>query len=156
MMRQLPTLGLLLLLAACPTPSTSTDTAADEQALRGIVDGMNTALGAQDDSLIASVYATDAVLMPPKAPRVVGRANVRAFFAAIWPVKASLSFVPGTVRITGDQAVMEGTWVWSMPGRHGTVDDHGNFIIVWHRTDTSWEVTQDIWNSTLSLATKVK
>ena len=153
--RLIPSL-LLLALAACPAASTSTDTAADEQAIRALVDGMNTALGAQNDSLVAATFAEDALLMPPGGPRVSGRANIRASFAAIWPLKASLNFVPGTIRIEGDLAVEEGTWVWSMPGPHGTVNDHGNLLVIWQRTDTSWEVTQDIWNSILSSPTTAK
>jgi len=38
-----------------------------------------------------------------------------------------------------------------MPGPHGIVNDHGNLLVTWQRTDTSWEVTQDIWNSTSPL-----
>jgi uncharacterized protein (TIGR02246 family) len=140
---------LLLALAGCPAAAPSTDTAADEQAIRALIDGMNTALGTQNDSLVAATFAEDALLLPPGRPRVSGRANIRALFAAIWPLKASLSFVPGTIRIDGDLAIEEGTWVWSMPGPHGTVNDHGNLLVIWHRTDTSWEVTHDIWNSTL-------
>jgi uncharacterized protein (TIGR02246 family) len=140
---------LCVTLSACPAAAPSTDTAADEQAIRALVDGMNTALGAQNDSLVAATFAEDALLMPPGGPRVSGRANIRAMFAAIWPLKASLNFVPGTIRIEGDLAVEEGTWVWSMPGPHGPVNDNGNLLVVWQRTDTSWEVTQDIWNSTL-------
>ena len=140
----------LLLLTACPAASTSTDTAADEQAIRSLIDGMNSALGSQNDSMIAATFAEDALLMPPGGPRVSGRANIRAMFAATWPLKASLTFVPGTIRVEGDLAIEEGTWVWSIPGPHGTVNDHGNLLVVWQRTETSWEVTQDIWNSTLS------
>jgi uncharacterized protein (TIGR02246 family) len=146
---RLATALLFVTLAACSPAPTSTDTSADEQAIRAMVDGMNTALGSQHDSVLAATFAEDAVLMPPGRPRVSGRANIRAFFVAIWPLRATLSFVPGTISIDRDLAVEEGTWVWSMPGPDGTVNDHGNLLVTWRRTDTGWEVSQDIWNSTL-------
>lgn len=150
--RLVPSL-LILLLAACPAPSTSSDSSADEQAIRALADARNGDLASQDDSAIAATYAEEVVLLPPGMPRVTGRENARAFFAAIWPLKASLSMVPGTVRVSGDLAAEEGTYIWTMPGPHGPIEDHGNYLVVWRRTATSWETVQDIWNSTLPLTT---
>lgn len=150
MFRPFPVASALLLVAlsAC-TSSTSTDIAADEQAIHSIVDGWNSALASHNDSLIAAGYAEDAVAMPPGMPRAVGRANIRQSFAAIWPLKATLSFTSGTVRVSGDLAAEEGTYIWTMPGPHGDLNDHGNYLTVWRRTATSWEAIENIWNSTV-------
>jgi len=140
---------LCLALGACPASSTSTDTAADEQAIHGLVDGWNSAIASHNDSLIAAGYAEDAVMMPPGMPRAVGRENIRKSFAALWPLKATLSFTSGSVRVSGDLAVEEGTYIWTMPGPHGDLSDHGNYLTIWRRTATSWEAIEDIWNSTV-------
>ena len=143
-MRFLP---LFVLAALACTSAQSTDTAADEQAIRGKVDGLNEALTSQNDSAIALVYDTDAVVMPPNEHRIVGRTAIRAFFAQIWPMQAILSLAPVNVRINGEWAVEDGTWSWTMPSPRGEVRDRGKYLVVWHRIDGDWRIAQDIWNS---------
>lgn len=150
--RVIPAL-LLVVLSACPPSSTSTDVAADEQAIHAIVDGWNSAIASHNDSLIAAGYAEDAVSMPPGMPRAVGRANIRQSYAQIWPLKATLSFTSGSVRVSGDLAAEEGTYIWTMPGPHGDINDHGNYVTIWRRTATSWEAIENIWNSTVPAPT---
>lgn len=149
-MRRTPV--LLLLTALACTPAQSTDTSADDQAIRGRVDAMNEALASQNDSLIGMTYAANATMLPPNMPRMSGRDSIRKFFAAIWPMKASLSFAPVSVVVSGDWAIEEGNYAWSMPAPAGgapPITDHGKYLATWHRTDTSWEIAQDIWNSDL-------
>ena len=144
---------VLLTLAACPPSSTSSDTAADEQAIHTIVEGWNGAIASHNDSLIAAGYAVDAVMMPPAMPRAMGRENIRNSFAQIWPLKATLSFTSGAVKVSGDLAAEEGTYIWTMPGPHGDINDHGNYITIWRRTTTSWEAIENIWNSSVPAPT---
>jgi len=136
-----------LLLAACPPTSTSTDTAADEQAIRGLVDNWNAAIVSQNDSLIGSLYADDGSIMAPGMRRVSGRAAVRAFWAGLWGMKPSLGMVPVSVTISGDLAVEEATYVWSVTGAAGEQKEEGKSIVVWRRAGNSWQVVQHIWNN---------
>ena len=142
--------AMLFILAACAPASTSTDTAADEQAIRGRIDSWNQALSSQNDSLIAGIYAEDAVMMPPAMPRISGRANIRDFYAQNWAMKGSLTLTPAGIRVSGDWAIVEGNWTWTMPSPQGEIRDHGKYLETWRRTDTSWEVVQDIWNSDIA------
>ena len=116
-----------LALIAC-APAQSTDTSADDQAIRGRVEAENSALASQSDSTIASIYAADARMLPPNMPRITGRDSVRKFFAMIWPMKASLSFSTVTLQVSGDWAVEEGNYTWSMPAPAAgapPINDHG-------------------------------
>jgi len=131
----------------CPPTATSTDTAADEQAIRGRIDSWKSALASQNDSSIVALYADDAILMPPGLPRITERQKIRAFWARIWPLKATLTLEVASLRVSGDLAVEEENWNWTMPGPQGEVKDHGKSIIVWRRAGNSWQVVQDIWNS---------
>ncbi len=131
----------------CPPTATSTDTSADEQAIRALVDSWNGGLASQNDSLIAALYADDAILMPPGMPRVTGRQHIRDFWARIWPMKASLTLAIVSIRVSGDLAVQEDDWTWTMPSAQGEVKDHGKALVIWRRAGNSWQVVQDIWNS---------
>lgn len=139
-------LCVLLALMAC-APAQSTDTAADQQAIRGKVDGMNEALTSQNDSAIAQLYDTNAVVMPPNMATITGRPAIRAFFAQIWPLKATLTLTPTTIEVVGDVAIDEGTWGWTMPGPNGEIRDHGKYLVTWHQVDGDWLISRDIWNS---------
>jgi uncharacterized protein (TIGR02246 family) len=136
-----------VLLAACPPAGTSTDTAADEQAIRALVDNWNAAIVSQNDSLIGSFYADDGSLMAPGMRKVTGREGVRAFWKGIWGMKPSLGMVPVSIAVSGDLAVEEATYVWSVTGAAGEQKEEGKSIVVWRRAGNSWQVVQDIWNS---------
>ncbi|HET7042727.1 MAG TPA: nuclear transport factor 2 family protein [Gemmatimonadales bacterium] len=146
-MRSVPAIYLSLLLALACAPAPSTDTAADEQAIRGKVDGLNEALTSQNDSAIALIYDTGAVVMPPNEHRIVGRAAIRAFFAQLWPGKVVLSLAPTEVRVIGEWAIEQGSWSWTMPSPRGEVRDRGKYLVTWHLVDGDWLIAQDIWNS---------
>jgi uncharacterized protein (TIGR02246 family) len=155
-LRRLAAVACCVLLAACPAADGSTDTAADEQAIRATLDSWNQALSSANDSLLASYYAEDASMMPPGMPKVSGRANIRAFWASLWPMKATLAMSPSTFAIAGDLAVEEGTWIWSVPVNGGIQQDHGKYLHTWRRVDGTWVIVQNIWNSDLAPAVAEK
>jgi len=129
---------------AC-APGTA-DTSADEAAIRGLVQSFNDHLKAQNDSALAAMYSADAVLMPPNMSRVTGTENIRQFWAQIWPLKATLTIIPASVRVSGDLAVEEGNWTWSAPTPAGDQKDNGKYLVSWRKTDGKWRIVQDMWN----------
>lgn len=150
-MKHLPLAVALAGLFAC-SPAPSTDTSADDQAIRGLVDAENRALASQSDSTIGSIYAANATMLPPNMARITGRDSIRKFFAAIWPMKATLSFATVSLIVSSDWAIEEGNYTWSMPGAAAgapPITDHGKYLATWHRAGNSWEIAQDIWNSDL-------
>lgn len=153
---RLPTILLLLGALACAPASTSTDTAADEQSLRATIDGFDQALTSANDSVIASYYADSAEMLPPGMPAVNGRANIRAFWASVWPLKATLTLTTAAIEFTGDVAVAREAWTWSQPVTGGEMRDHGKALVIWRRTDGTWRITHDIWNSDVAPAEAAK
>lgn len=144
-------IALVALVAAC-APASSTDTAADEQAIRGKADGMDQALSAQNDSAIGMMFSADAVLMPPNMPRIAGRDSIRKFYAGIWPMKASLTLSPAAVHVSGDWAIDEGNYTWTMPApapNAPAINDHGKYLNAWHKANGEWVIMREIWNSDL-------
>jgi ketosteroid isomerase-like protein len=79
-------------------------------------------------------------------PRVTGTENIRQFWAQIWPLKATLTITPATVRVSGDLAVEEGNWTWSAPSPTGDQKDNGKYLVSWRKTDGKWRIVQDMWN----------
>jgi len=142
-----PVTGALLLLALACMPAPSTDTAADEQAIRATLEGWNQALSAGNDSLLATFYADSAALMPPGIPAIRGREGIRRFWASLWPMKATLAMTASKFTIGGDLAIEEGNWTWAMPMEGGLQRDHGKYLHTWQRTDGTWQIVQNIWNS---------
>jgi len=147
---RLPRSALLatLLLAACPPAPASTDTAADEQAIRAQVDALNQAIASQNDSMIGALYAENAVMLPPGMRRVSGRERIRAFWAGLWPMKPTLTMTPVTITISGDLAVEEANYLWSIPTAAGGEEkEEGKSIVTWRRAGNSWEIVQNMWNA---------
>jgi uncharacterized protein (TIGR02246 family) len=137
-------LGLSL---SCAPQARPSDIAADESAIRAIVNDWNGYLKSQNDSAIGAIYDADGVLLPPGMPRVTGRDNIRQFWAGIWPIKASLELEPTSIRIAGEWAIEEGNWTWSSPAHAGEFKDNGKYLVTWRKTNGKWQAVQDIWNS---------
>lgn len=134
---------------ACEKPSPAADPDVAEQTIRDLVTQFNASLVAKDDSSLASIYASDARLLPPNEPAVVGPAAIRQYFAALWPINASLVITSKSVKIAraGDMAVEEGTWTMTIPNPAGAINDNGKYLVTWVNRDGSWKVYQDTWNS---------
>jgi uncharacterized protein (TIGR02246 family) len=144
----IPAAALLVASFACAQQPRS-DPASAERAIRQLVTDWNGYLQTANDSAIALLYADDAVLLPPAMPRVTGRENIRRFWAQIWPLKATLTLAPASVRVarSSDWAVEEGDWTWSAPSATGEQRDQGKYLVTWTRTGDRWKVVQDMWNS---------
>ncbi len=143
-------LGIGLAMACNGTakaPATPVDTSADEAAIRAIDTNWNSYLAAQNDSAIGAIYADDAVLLPPNLPRVSNPAAIRSFWAGLWPLKASLVLAPGSIRVSGNMAVEEGSWTFEVPSANGGQKDNGKYVVVWRKDAGTWRAVQDIWNS---------
>jgi uncharacterized protein (TIGR02246 family) len=120
-----------------------------EQQIRDLVKQWNTSLAAKDDSAIGNLYTADARLLPPYESEVTGTAEIRRYFAELWPLNATLVFTTNSVKVAsaGDLAIEEGTWAITMPSPTDTVSDNGKYLVTWVRRDNNWKVYQDIWNS---------
>lgn len=150
MRRLIPALSLVAALAACQPAAPKVDVAAEEQAIRAQVAAFNKALAAYDVAGIDSIYAPDAVLLPPNQERRVGTASVEQAFAGFEPLKATMVLTPAAITIaaSGDLAVEEGSWVYTMPTPNGGMfKDNGKYLVAWKKVNGTWLVQIDTWNS---------
>jgi uncharacterized protein (TIGR02246 family) len=150
MRRLLASLFLLPLLAGCQPAAPKVDTAADEAAIRAQVDAFNAAVAAYDSAAVAALYAQDAALLPPNQERLEGPAAIQQFFAGMRQLNASMVITPIVVVVaaSGDIAMEEGNWTYSMPMADGsTFSDNGKYLVAWKKIDGTWLMERDIWNS---------
>ena len=142
------TLFAFTTLAGCQ-PRPASDAGAEERAIRAIVAHWNELLVAKNDSGIAAIYAPDAVLLPPNMPAVSGAGPIRQFWAVLWSMNATLTLNTTTVTVAqaGDLASEQGTWAFEATGPQGPMQDKGKYIVVWRKSEGTWQAVQDIWNS---------
>lgn len=98
---------------------------------------------------VAALYLENAVVLPPGAEPMRGRAAIRAFWqAAIQSSAGSRSeLTTDEVEDLGDVAVEIGSYVNTGPdGEHL---DHGKYMVVWKRVDGRWRIARDIFNSSM-------
>jgi ketosteroid isomerase-like protein len=142
----------LVITAGCAQPAStgqgSTSTATDEAAIRAGTVLWTDAYNAGEVEKVVALYAEDAVVMPPNAPALNGRAAIRDFLTQdIAGAKAAGLTAKdgvGDVGISGDLAWHAGTS--SVVDATGKTVETGKFIEVWRRTNGKWLIVRDIWN----------
>ncbi len=141
----------LMAAAACqPAPSILTD--ADRAAIDAQRGAFRDAAQAGEWARAAGIYTEDAMLLPPNAPVVVGRANIQQMFQGMPPV-GEVVFSTREAAGTADLALVRGVYSMTMmpPGATAAVPDTGKFVELWRKQpDGAWLLQWDMWNSDLA------
>jgi len=139
-MKRVAILGILLF-AACTTTTQQADVRAKANefanaASHGNVDGM------------VAFYDDDAMLMPPGAPVMRGKAAIRQFwtgFASLGAIDATLT--TDDVIHSGDLAVESGHFDLTITPKGGApIRDNGKYVVVWR----NGKIVRDIFNSSVA------
>jgi len=142
---------LLSLSTGCRSQATS-DTGADEAALRKLDDEWSKAAGARDVEKTISYYSDDAVVMPPNIPTLTGKEPIRSLWKSMLD---SPSFSGGwkvtkvEVARSGDLAYVSGNYEFNEKDESGKpITDKGKYLEVWKKqADGSWKCVADMFNS---------
>jgi uncharacterized protein (TIGR02246 family) len=124
-------------------------TGADEAALRAQTTSWEKAYNGGDAKGVAAQYAEDALLLPPGAPGVRGRAAILDFFTKDVAASkaAGVVFVidPKTeVGVSGAMGWESGTYKVTVKG---AVVETGKFLSVSRKKNGKWLYIRDTWNS---------
>jgi len=143
-------LAVVAVAAGCAKTSPPQDVAADKAKLQSDALVWFDHFAAADSEGLDSLYAEDALVMPPNAPAVTGRPAIKTYFGAmISQTKAAgLSVKQGQVTgsdVSGDLGWISGTY--TVQDSSGTSVDSGSYLSVHHRTNGSWLYIRDTWNS---------
>ena len=106
-----------------------------------------------DLNTIMSMFAEDAVLMPPNDTTVYGKEEIRAWweeYFAFFGVTSSVE-TERDVTVASDQAFVRAAFsVTIVPKQGGAkILDDIRSLTVWKKTpDGAWKISHQIWNST--------
>jgi ketosteroid isomerase-like protein len=122
-----------------------------ELAIEGIREAHVASLNAGDLDLWTSLFAPDAVQMPPHSPINKGQNSIRAWGQKLLGcLQMSVSLSPDDFRASGELAFESGTYDSTMTVRQTgeVLTDHGKYVMVYRRqAPDHWSIAQDIWNS---------
>ncbi len=141
--------GAMAGLAHAASPTT-----ADEAALRAQTTNWSKAYNAGDAKAVAALYAEDALLLPPGASGVRGRAAILEFFTKDVAGSQAAGVVFGLnpqtdVGVSGDLGWESGTYQVTVKG---AVVETGKFLSVSHKQDGQWLYLRDTWNADAPIA----
>jgi uncharacterized protein (TIGR02246 family) len=130
------------LLAACSPRPVATDPGAREaieSAIRRYVDASNKG----DVTTLASLYADDAMLLPPDHEPIKGREAIGAFWRQ--GTDEGLQVTNLAVEVDGNLGYLVGRY--HLPATDEEPADSGQYVMCLKRQpDGSWKLTADIWN----------
>jgi len=135
-----------------PEVTASTNSAAEEAAIRGQVARWLQLIKSKDAAAIAQMYTEDGAFMPPNATIGKGRSAIEQNWAAMMGTPGfELTFAPEQIIVSssGDMALDRGAYRLTVaPGGTKQVDT-GKYVVVWRKIDGEWKAAADIINSDL-------
>jgi uncharacterized protein (TIGR02246 family) len=133
---------VLILLSGCAGAPATNDSAGRRggaSANRRYVEASNRG----DVATLASLYAEDAMLLPPDHEPIQGRQAIRAFWQQ--GTDEGLEVTNLAVEVNGDLGYLVGQY--HLPATDEEPADSGKYVMCLKRErDGSWKVTADIWN----------
>lgn len=118
-------------------------------AITAASEALDDAFNAGDWAAVASLYADDAVVMPPGSEPVTGRAAIQEMFSTFgdgWGLDLT------TVEVFAVEGAALEVGGWTMTAPDGSHADHGNYMVAWTWTDDGWKIARDMWNSNMAPA----
>ena len=120
------------------------------KALAALDEDWSKAAVARNADKVASFYADDALVYPPKEPLVTGRAAAREVWAKMLADPSfHISWKTVSAGANGDLGYTAGTFEDSYKGPDGKmVNEKGKYLCVWRKgPDGKWKAIHDMWNN---------
>lgn len=136
--------------AAAPDTAAQTDPAADAAKLQADALAWFDHYAKADGEAMANLYAEDAVLMPPGAPAVTGRAGIKTFLGEDSAKTKAAGLAIKNTSVTGSGVDGDIGWLsgtYTVVDASGATVDSGSYLSVHRRAGGSWPYIRDIWNS---------
>ena len=121
--------------------------------IRKAIDKLNSRLSEGfvkgDTSIIASVYAEDAVILPPDTNMIRGKKAIKEFWGAAMESGVKEANLTTLELSGGGEYVHEmGTCVLKIQPKGGKpTEQNVKYVVVWRRTADGWRINWDIWNN---------
>jgi uncharacterized protein (TIGR02246 family) len=139
-MRKLVLLAAVAILASAPALAQSK--AAIERLNAKFADTFNKG----DAAAVAQMYAIDAVVLPPGADMVKGRAAIQSFWQGTAQQLGDMRLTTVEVKPLGQGWARElGTF--GAKTKPGGQDVAGKYVVLWRKVGKDWKLATDIWNA---------
>lgn len=134
---------LVLCTLGPPAHAQGTSAAEIDRIIAEFVDIFN----ARDLTKLASLYADDAVWMPPNSPMIKGRAAIEAAFKERFKGPGVLKFTSTTSAMSGSLAFVAATYTVTVPAEGAApVSFTAKSLTVFKRIENSWKIAYDMQN----------
>jgi len=135
----------VLCLVVCAVPLVAW--AGDGGAKAGVDQGdrkFEEAVARGDAAAVARLYATDAEIFPPGAPRMKGREAIQKAFGGMFSGGATkIVLTTQELHPMGNLALEVGTFrIEGSDGKSAV----GKYLVLWKKNGKTWELYRDIWN----------
>jgi len=146
-----------LTLAGCTT-APKVDIQAEKNAIQSMEDQWFVAFKTSDVEKIMSFYASDAIIMDPNNPIIIGLEGIRNNANSMFTdTTLLLNTYSGTVNVievstSGDFAYARGQQQITVKTKEGLVKDEGKWVDVLKKIDGQWKIIVTIGNSDLPIA----
>lgn len=140
--------AVLVLAGAVTLNACAPSTESDEAAIREANTKWLAAIVAKDAKAIAAMHVEDAQMLPPNAPKAVGREAIEKGWAGFMGLPGmALTFETEKFVFakSGDLAVDIGTYKFTVDGQ----TDTGKSVVTWTKRDGKWMVLTDMFSSDL-------
>ena len=140
----------IVALAIFSVEAVAADAAKEIAALQAADKNWEKAYAAGNADAVANLYDEQAVLLPPGAPAVKGRAAIKSFFVkdTAESQKAGVAFILGPNPmggVSGDMGWQSGTY--AVKDKSGKAVETGKYLSVSRKTDGKWLYVRDTWNA---------
>ena len=123
----------------------------DLAAVRKVIDSTNAVFGSMiskgDSAGLASLYTSDAKLMPPNMPTASGRSAIQSTFAGLFAAMGTPGLTLTSTDIWGNEELVTEVGTYTMTDKSGKEIDKGKYIDLWKLEDGKWKLHRDIFNS---------
>ena len=116
-------------------------------AVEAVVKKFVSAIAAKDSSAVGSLYATDAIALPPNSEMVKGRDAIATFWKGFMDAGMTATLEIVETQSQGDMGFDLGKY--KIMDASGKEIDQGKYVVVWKKTSEGWQLYRDIWNSSV-------
>jgi ketosteroid isomerase-like protein len=136
--------------------NTKTDTTEIKTDIDKVGKNYSHAYATGDSLLMFNCYADGAIILPPNAPAMKGKAGILAVFKAGYSGgMRSIAFkTVGLFGLTDQYVTEQGTY--EAFDANNAVLDKGKFLVVWTKTIDGWKMYRDMFSSSISRSRPAK
>lgn len=114
------------------------------------------AMSSGDPATAASLFADDAVALPPGRDAINGKPDIQRFLGNMGRAVKDLKYKSEELKPIGDATARE-VGSFSFQGkRQGAAAVTGKYLIIWTRAGTDWKIAADMWNRSRGGAGKAR